>query len=198
MLSYRTITRSGALVLLALALSLAAQPGLAADYKMDIKGKHAFIRFKVSHLGFSYVLGEFPDFTGRFSWDADDPSVASVEVDIDTTTLETHHAKRNVHLRGRDFLHVRKYPTARFVSTGYEETGRGEGLLTGDLTLRGVTLPVTLEMRRIGEGKDPWGTYRAGFEGTTTITMADFGIDYNLGPASRTAEIYFTIEGIRQ
>ena len=70
--------------------------------------------------------------------------------------------------------------------------------MTGDLTLRGVTREVRIEMSRIGEGKDPWGKYRAGFEGTTIITMADFGIDYNLGPASRTAEIYFSIEGIRQ
>jgi polyisoprenoid-binding protein YceI len=173
-------------------------PAAAADYEMDIEGKHAFIRFKVSHLGYSYVLGEFPDFTGKFSYDADDPSVASVTVDIDTTSVETHHAKRNVHIRGKDFLHVKKFPTAKFASTGYEDTGGGEGILTGDLTLRGVTRPVTIEMRRIGEGKDPWGSYRAGFEGTTVITMADFGMDYNLGPASRTAEIYFSIEGIRE
>ncbi len=198
MRSYKTFLHNRMWILLCLAISLVLPPAQAADYAMDIKGKHAFIQFKVSHLGFSYVLGEFPDFTGSFRWDADDPSVAFVELEIKTGTVETHHAKRNLHLRGKDFLYSKKYPTARFVSTAYEKTGREEGLLTGDLTLRGVTLPVTLEMRHIGEGKDPWGKYRAGFEGTTTITMSDFGIDYNLGPASRTAEIYFTIEGIRK
>lgn len=194
----RSLADKALYCLLALAIPLAASSVHAADYRMDIEGKHAFIRFKVSHLGFSFVLGEFPDFEGRFTYDVDDPSVAAVEVEIDTTTAETHHAKRNVHIRGKDFLHSKKFPTASFVSTGYEETGGGEGILTGDLTLRGVTREVRLEMNRIGEGKDPWGKYRAGFEGTTTITMADFGIDYNLGPASRTAEIYFSIEGIRQ
>lgn len=196
-----TFTRSLAIkvaLCLALALPLSIPDARAAEYEMDIEGKHAFIRFKVSHLGFSYVLGEFPDFQGRFNYDVDDPSAASVEVEIDTSTVETHHAKRNVHIRSEDFLHVKKFPSAKFVSTGYEETGGGEGVLSGDLTLRGVTRPVTIQMNRIGEGKDPWGSYRAGFEGTTTITMADFGMDYNLGPASRTAEIYFSIEGIRQ
>ncbi len=198
MTTLRSLTATVILCALVLAAPLATSTAIAADYEMDIEGKHAFIRFKVSHLGFSYVLGEFPDFEGRFSYDVDDPSVASVEVEIDTTTVETHHAKRNVHIRSKDFLHVKKFPTAKFVSTGYEETGGGAGILSGDLTLRGVTRPISIEMSRIGEGEDPWGSYRAGFEGTTIITMADFGIDYNLGPASRTAEIYFSIEGIRE
>lgn len=181
-----------------LLLVTAVVPASGSNYDMDVEGKHAFIHFRISHLGFSNVLGDFPDFTGQFTYDADDPSITSVNVEIDTTTVETHHAKRNVHIRGKDFLHVKKFPTATFVSTNYEDLGGGEGLLTGDLTLRGVTRPVTLETNRIGEGEDPWGSYRAGFEGTTAITLSDFGMDYNLGPASRTAEIYFSIEGIRE
>ena len=180
-----------------LLLFAAIIPASAANYVIDIDGKHAFIHFRISHLGFSNVLGDFPDFTGQFTYDADDPSIASVTVEIDTTTVETHHAKRNVHIRSEDFLHVKKFPKATFVSTNYEDLGGGEGLLTGDLTLKGVTRSVTLETNRIGEGEDPWGSYRAGFEGTTVLTLSDFGMDYNLGPASRTAEIYFSIEGIR-
>lgn len=190
--------RPRSLALAALLAGALAAPIHAADYAIDVEGKHAFVRFKVSHLGFSYVLGEFPDLDGRFTYDVSDPSVASVEIEVETGTVETHHARRNVHIRSEDFLHVEEFPTARFVSTSYEETGGGSGILEGNLTLRGVTRPITLEIQRVGEGEDPWGSYRAGFEGTTTITMADFGMDYNLGPASRTAEIYFSIEGIRQ
>ena len=169
----------------------------AAEYEIDTSGKHAFIQFKVSHLGYSYVIGEFPDFDGTFFYDGDDPSVSKVSLEIDTTTVDTRHAKRNVHIRGKDFLNVKKFPKSTFVSTGYEETGGGNAVLTGDLTLHGVTRPISVNVSKVGEGKDPWGGYRAGFEGTATIVMADFGIDYNLGPASRNAEIYFTIEGIR-
>jgi polyisoprenoid-binding protein YceI len=172
--------------------------GYAADYKVDTSGKHAFIQFKVSHLGFSYVLGDFPDFGGSFSYDTEEPNASKVEINIDTTTVDTRHAKRNVHIRGEDFLNVKKFPTATFTSTSYAEEGGGSGVLTGDLTMHGVTRPVSIQLTKIGEGKDPWGSYRAGFEGTTTLTMADFGIDYNLGPSSRDVEIYFSIEGVRQ
>ncbi len=181
--------------LIASALALPAQ---AADYKIDDGGKHAFIQFKVSHLGYSFVLGDFPDFSGSFFYDSENPNASKVDVSIDTTTVDTRHAKRNVHIRGSDFLDVKKFPKASFVSTSYEESGGGNGTLNGDLTLHGVTRPVSIEITKIGEGKDPWGGYRAGFEGSTTLTMADFGIDYNLGPASRTAEIYLSIEGIKQ
>lgn len=169
----------------------------ADEYMIDTKGKHAFIQFKVSHLGYSYVLGDFPDFTGSFNYDPDNPAESSASVTIDTTTVDTRHAERNVHIRGTDFLNVKKFPEAQFISTSYEETGGG-GILTGDLTLHGITKPVSIEITKIGEGKDPWGSYRAGFEGQATITMADYGINYNLGPASRTVDIYLSLEGVKQ
>lgn len=180
-----------------LSAAVATGSAQAAEYQIDTKGKHAFILFKVSHLGYSYVLGDFPDFTGSFIYDSDNPSASSATVNIDTTTVDTRHAERNIHIRSTDFLDVKKFPEAQFVSTSYEETGGG-GILTGDLTLHGITRPVSIEITRLGEGMDPWGSYRAGFEGTTTITMADYGITYNLGPASRTVEIYLSVEGVRQ
>lgn len=183
---------------LALAAIVLMPVAHSADFKIDTSGKHAFIQFKVSHLGYSYVLGDFPDFEGSFNYDADDPTASRVDVKIDTTTVDTRHAERNLSVRGSNFLDVKKFPVATFTSTSYEETGGGEGILNGDLTMRGVTQPISIELKKIGEGKDPWGGYRAGFEGNTTITMADFGITYNLGPASRTVDIYLSIEGIRQ
>ena len=92
---------------------------------------------------------------------------------------------------------MEKYPDAGFESTGY--TGDAEsGTLEGMLTLHGVTKPISIDLRKIGEGKDPWGGYRAGFIGTVTLTRKDFGIDYNLGPASETMELELGIEGIRK
>lgn len=192
-----TVSRLTLVATFSAAMSL-FQLASAAEYAIDTSGKHAFIQFKVSHLGYSYVLGEFPDFDGVFTYDADNPGTASVKLEIDTTTVDTRHPKRNVHIRGEDFLNVKKFPTAHFVSTGYQPTDADNGSLTGDLNLHGVTKSISIELTRTGAGKDPWGGYRAGFEGKTSFAMADFGIDYDLGAVARVVYIYFTIEGIRQ
>lgn len=187
--------------LLATVLAAAlALPGLgqAADYVIDTEKAHAFIQFRISHLGFSWLLGRFNDFSGTFAYDEENPAASHVEVIIDTASIDSNHAERDRHLRGEDFLHVGKYPQARFVSTGYEVTGEDTGVLSGELTLHGVTREIDIEVRQTGHGRDPWGGYRRGFEGSTTLTLADYGIDYDLGPASRQVELFLSIEGIRQ
>ncbi|NIP72165.1 MAG: YceI family protein [Gammaproteobacteria bacterium] len=175
-------------------------PGLApaADYAIDTKKAHAFIQFRIKHLGYSWLLGRFNDFGGSFSYDEDNPQAARVEVVIDTASIDTNFAERDKHLRSDDFLDVAKYPEARFVSTGFTPKDDGLAVLTGDLTLHGVTRPVTIAVKEVGHGPDPWGGFRRGFEGTTTLKLADFGIDHDLGPASREVELFFSIEGIRQ
>jgi polyisoprenoid-binding protein YceI len=173
-------------------------PVPAADYVIDTKDSHAFIQFKIPHLGYSWLLGRFNDFEGSFSYAADDPAASEVEVVIRTASIDSNHAERDKHLRGEDFLEVDRYPEARFVSTGFEEKGDGAAVLTGDLTLHGVTRPVTIDVEHVGHGPDPWGGYRRGFEGRTTLRLADYGIDYDLGPASRAVDLYLSVEGIRQ
>lgn len=185
------------LPLLLLALGTTA-PAQAADYIIDTKGAHAFIQFKIKHLGYSWLLGRFNDFDGRFSYDENNPAAARIEVNIRTASIDSNHAERDKHLRGEDFLHVGKYPTARFVSTAYRPQGGGKAELEGRLTLHGVTRPVTIAVEEIGAGPDPWGGYRRGFAGTTTLTLKDFGIDYDLGPASRQVELFLSVEGVRQ
>lgn len=93
---------------------------------------------------------------------------------------------------------VDKYPSAKFVSTSYEAKGAGKAVMKGNLTLRGVTRPIIIDVTEVGAGADPWGGYRRGFSGTTTLTLKDFGIDYDLGPASRTVDLFLSVEGIRQ
>lgn len=187
-------------LLLAGSLALSATPAWAEaeNYVIDTKNAHAFIQFKISHLGYSWLIGQFNRFEGQFSYDPQDPAAASVEVTIDTASLDSNHAERDKHLRSKDFLDVGKYPEARFVSKKYNEQADGKGVLEGDLTLHGVTRPVTIETRAIGHGPDPWGGYRRGFEGRTKLVLKDFGIDYDLGPASREVELFLSIEGVRQ
>ncbi|MEW5250026.1 YceI family protein [Microbulbifer discodermiae] len=183
-----------ALLLCAALLGSAAQ---AAEYTIDTKGAHAFIQFRIKHLGYSWLYGRFDDFSGNFFFDEKAPEKSSIDVDIDVRSLNSNHAERDKHLRGEDFLFVEKFPTASFKSTSYKDLGDGKGELTGDLTLRGITKPVTIAVTHLGGGSDPWGGYRQGFTGTTEFPLKDFGIDYNLGPASQTVEMILDLEGVR-
>ncbi|MBA1273657.1 YceI family protein [Stutzerimonas azotifigens] len=183
---------------LALGSALFASQAMAADYAIDKKGQHAFINFKISHLGYSWLYGTFRDFDGAFSFDADKPEASKVNVTIQTASVDSNHAERDKHLRSDDFLSVGKHPTATFESTQVKSTGEGTADITGNLTLNGVTKPVTIAAKFIGEGQDPWGGYRAGFEGSTTLKLKDFNIKMDLGPASETVELILSIEGVRQ
>ncbi|GEK72519.1 MULTISPECIES: YceI family protein [Halomonas] len=171
----------------------------AADYAIDIDGQHAFVQFKISHLGFSYILGSFEEFDGGFSYDPENPEASSANLEVEVDSLTTNHAERDKHILSDDFLDAAEYPTASFASTGFEPTGEGEGVLTGDLTLHGETQAIEMPVTLLGEGDDPWGNYRAGFEGSTTLTLSDYGIDMSQFPESmHELELYVTFEGIRQ
>lgn len=184
--------------ILLLAFTLVSGAAQAADYVIDTKGAHAFVQFRIQHLGFSWLYGRFDDFEGTFSFDENNPEASKVDVTIDVASINTNHAERDKHLRNADFFHVEKYPTARFVSTAMKRTGDKTGVMTGKLTLKGVTREIEIPVTYVGGGKDPWGGYRVGFEGTTKLKLSDFNITYNLGPASQYAEIMLSIEGIRQ
>ena len=180
-------------------LLLMTGPLIAAEqYRIDTKGQHAFIQFRIQHLGYSWLYGRFNDFSGDFNYDKDKPGNSSVNVTINVASIDSNHAERDKHLRGEDFFNVAKYPKARFVSTAFDDHGDGTATLNGDLTIKDVTRPVTIDVKHIGHGKDPWGGYRRGFHGTTRIKLKDFNIDYDLGPASTYAELELSVEGIRQ
>jgi len=180
-------------------LLISVSPALfASEYVIDTRGSHAFIQFRIPHLGYSWLLGRFNTFEGRFSYNQQAPEKAWIYVTIDTGSIDTNHAERDKHLRGKDFLDVDRHPQASFVSSAYQTDEAGKNLLHGKLSLRGVTRPITLEVREIGAGMDPWGGYRQGFEGTTKLRLQDYGIDYDLGPASREVHLDLYLEGIRE
>lgn len=181
-----------------LILSVSATVANAEDYVIDTKGAHASVQFRIKHLGYSWLYGRFNRFGGGFSFDPASPEKASISVDIETASLDSNHSERDKHLRSDDFLDTSKYPEAKFVSTKVEPTGQGMANIHGKLTLHGVTKDIVISAEDTGAGQDPWGGYRQGFFGTTTITLKDYGIDYNLGPASTQVELILSIEGIRQ
>ncbi|AQT63012.1 TPA: YceI family protein [Serratia marcescens] len=179
------------------ALLLSAGSALAADYKIDKQGQHAFIEFRIQHLGYSWLYGSFKDFDGGFTFDEKDPSKDKVNVTINTASVDTNHAERDKHLRSAEFLNVEKNKQAKFESTDVKKSGDGYAVV-GNLTLNGVTKPVTLDAKLIGQGNDPWGGYRAGFEANGKIKLKDFGITTDLGPASQDVELIISVEGVRE
>lgn len=171
----------------------------ADDYVVDTDNQHAFIQFKINHLGYSYILGQFEEFNGQFRYDPDDLEASSAEFEVQVSSLHTNHAERDKHFLSEDFLEADTYPTATFSSTGFEPEGDDEGVLTGDLTLKGETREIEMPVTLVGEGEDPWGGYRAGFEGSTILTLSDFGIDMSDFPeVMHELELYVTFEGVRQ
>ncbi|SPZ18825.1 Uncharacterized conserved protein [Providencia rettgeri] len=178
------------------ALFLTAGSALAETYQFDKQGQHAFIEFRIQHLGYSWVYGSFKDFDGSFTYDAKDPSKDKVEVTIKTGSIDTNHSERDKHLRSGDFLNAAKFPEAKFVSTEVKKDGETYKI-TGDFTLNGVTKPITLDAKLMGEGKDPWGGYRAGFEAEGNIKLKEFNIKSDLGPKSQEAQLLISVEGVQ-
>jgi len=169
----------------------------ADKYRIDTQGAHASINFKIKHLGYSWLTGRFNDFKGTFTYDIRNPAKSHIEVNVKTTSIDSAHAERDKHLRGKKFLHVRKYPEAKFISTSYKQTGKNTGLLKGNLSLHGVTRPVSMKIKQIGAGRDPWGGFRRGFETRLKIRLHDYGIKHDLGPLSEELELTIYIEGIK-
>lgn len=160
-------------------------------------GQHAFIQFKINHLGYLYILGQFEEFSGQFSYDPENLEASSVEFEVQVSSFNTNPAEREKHFLSEDFLAADQYPTASFTSTGFEPNGDDKGILTGELTLKGETREIEMPVTLMGEGEDPWGGYRAGFEGSTILTLGDFGIDMSDFPEVMLADTTKTPPDIR-
>jgi len=151
----------------------------SATTTWKIDPAHSAAEFKVKHMMISYVRGKFNGISGVLHRYEADHTRSTLEVSIDTSTLNTLDAQRDGHLKGADFLHVENFPAMTFKSTRIERKGDGYAV-TGDLTIRGVTRPVTLTVEEVSEpAKDPWGNTRIGLTATAKINRKDFGLTWN-------------------
>ncbi|WP_169545137.1 YceI family protein [Sneathiella aquimaris] len=192
----KTVSRISSACVGLLALAAVASPAYSAEYAID--PTHSFVEFKTQHLGFSWLAGRFNTISGVLNYDpAKSANDQKIVIEIDTASVDTNYAERDKHLRSADFLDTERFPTAKFVSTGFDGDANG-GTLTGDLTLHGVTKSISFDIKKIGEGDDPWGGYRAGFEGSYDLVRKDFDMGYNLGPAAEVVKLDLYIEAIRQ
>ena len=140
---------------------------------------HTRIGFVARHAMVTKVRGSFNDFDATVVVDGDDIARSRAEVIIRTASIDTRNEQRDGHLRSNDFLALEEYPTITFSSTGVERVDDETYRVTGDLTVRGVTRPVIVDFEYQGAATDPFGNFRIGFEGSTTISRKDFGITWN-------------------
>jgi polyisoprenoid-binding protein YceI len=150
---------------------------LTGDYSID--PAHSKIGFAVRHAMVTNVRGEFTEYEGKLHLDGADPSQSSAELVIKVASVDTRQAQRDEHLRTGDFFSAETYPEITFRSTSAEEVGDDTYRLHGDLTIKDVTRPVTLDLEFTGAATDPYGLNRAGFEGGTTVDRTDWGLTYN-------------------
>jgi len=181
-------------VMLASVVSFAhAEP---VTFKID--PVHSTVLFRIMHLNISPSYGRFADPTGTFVIDSTDVTKSSFDINIDVTKVNTDSTKRDEHLRGPDFFSVQQFPTATFKSTSVKDAGGGKLDVTGNLTLRGVTKPVSLTMTKTGEGdRGARFGYRAGFEGTVTLKRSDFGITYMMDGLGDEVQLTIALEGTK-
>ena len=152
-------------------------PAARATWAID--PAHSLVELGVKHKMFTTVKGRFATVAGTIVTDDANPAGASARAEIDAASIDTREPQRDAHLRSPDFLDVEQHPTITFASTYVAPRGQGRYVVTGDLTIRGVTREVSLEAELTGRGTDPWGNERVGFSATTTIYRKEFGLTWN-------------------
>src|SRR6478736_5852158 len=154
--------------------------GSALSGDGDFDPAHTRIGFSARHDMVTTVRGSFNDVTGRFYADLDDMSKSYAEVILKVATVDTRNQQRDDHLRSGDFFDAEKWPEIRFESTRIEEVEDNAYMVSGDLTIRDVTKPVTIPIELVGVQTDAQGALRAGFEGSRRINRRDFGLEWNM------------------
>jgi polyisoprenoid-binding protein YceI len=159
------------------ATAMSRVEALTGSYEID--PGHSRIGFVARHAMVTKVRGSFNDFAGGFTVDGAHPEQSRAQLVIQASSIDTRNAERDAHLRSNDFLAMDEHPEIRFTSTAIEQVDGERYRLTGDLEIRGVTKPVTIELELTGAATDPYGSFRIGFEGSTTINRKDWGVSWN-------------------
>jgi len=184
-------------IALSLGFALAATSASAVDnYAID--PVHTAALFKIKHLGLSYTHGRFNDVSGTIVFDEANPSASKVTIAIQAGSVDTHSEKRDAHLASPDFFDAKQFATLGFTSTAFKKVDDTTYEVAGNFTLHGVTKPLTITVKKIGEGKDPWGGYRIGFESSFTVKRSDYGMSKMLEGVGDEVAVTFSAEAVKK
>ncbi|MEM0922137.1 MAG: YceI family protein [Pseudomonadota bacterium] len=188
------------LISAAAGLSLLAGAAAAAPAKYEIDPSHTVLGFWVSHIGYAKTWGQFTEVTGSFVFDDETQTLTDLSVSVPTASVNTHHAARDGHVKNADFLDVGEHPEMTFTATGGAVTGENTGTVTGELTLLGVTKPVTLDVTLNKIGDYPFGHKKEtmGISARGLVKRSEFGMTYALGGiVGDEVEIVVEMEAIK-
>ncbi len=184
---------------LVLALGLSAPlagTALAAPYTVD--NSHSSVLFKVSHFGIAPFWGRFNKVEGTFDFDPANASASKLSFSIDVNSIFTAEKKRDDHLKSPDFFSAKQFPRITFVSTAVKAGAKPNTYaVTGDITIRGTKKTITVELTKTGEGKDPYGAERVGFEGSFTINRLDYGVSFAPDGLGKDVTVLIAVEGVK-
>ena len=173
----------------------AAMPASAQTYQID--PVHSSLVFRVKHMDTAYVYGMFTSMKGTVVVDEANPARSSINIEVDANSVYTHNEQRDNHLRGPDFFNTRQFPKVTFKSTQVRRINANTVQVRGDLTIRGVTRPITASVTLTGKGKNPQGKDIIGFETRFTIRRSEFGIRYGLPGLGDEVQVTLSIEAAR-
>lgn len=145
----------------------------------NVDASHSSIEFKVKHMMMANVRGQFKDFQAHVTADPEDLTTAEIDFTVHVNSIDTKDEQRDGHLKSADFFDVEQYPNLTFKATKIERKSGADYAMTGDITIRDVTKPITFDVTAEGIGKDPWGNERAGFTATASLNRKDFGLNWN-------------------
>ena len=169
--------------------------GAQTTFKVD--PVHSFVTFRIRHMGVAHAWGRFDQPQGTVVWDDADPSKSSVQVTLQTERIDTGNEKRDAHLRSPDFFNARQFPTITFKSTAVTKKGEGEFEVRGDMTLLGVTKPVTAKVVKVGEADTKRGQL-AGWDAFFTVKRSEFGMTFMPDGLGDEVTIFVSVEGVGQ
>jgi polyisoprenoid-binding protein YceI len=173
---------------------IALVPAIASADTYDVDAVHSAVMFRAKRMGVVYVYGRFNEFTGTIEMNGEDVTTGKLSLEVKTTSVDTGNQRRDDHLRSPDFLNAAQLPVMKFESTGVRAAGNGFEV-AGNLTLHGVTRPVSATIEKVGSGKDPRaGKALVGFEGRFTLKRSDFDIKYMVGPVSDEIDVHIALQ----
>ena len=188
-------------LVVAAGVALVALPAFADPVKLKLDRSHLYVGFQVGHIGYSTVHGRFNEANGEIVFDKDKPEASMVSVTIPTMSVDTNFEARDKHLRTADFFDVEKFPTMIFKSTKVEKTGDNSGRITGELTLLGVSKPVTLDVKFMKLAEHPFPAYKkvltAGFSARGKVKRSEFGMTKFVPAISDEIDLLIDVEAVR-
>lgn len=178
-------------------LAVLALPAKAAEtYTID--PVHSTVIFGIKHLGVSNFYGQFTDLTGSIVFDDKNPAKSTVSLLVKASSVDTHNAKRDEHVKSPDFLNSKQFPNIAFKSKSVKKISGDTYQINGSFSMHGVTKPLSITFKKVGAGKDPKGQFRAGGQTTFTIRRSDFGMNYMQGGLGNEIQLIVSVEGVRK